>query len=110
LALAEVAFSHNFVFFIHFQSPIRTNHNASPAAHAFVFVVADFTCGGVFGHGTGEACGDARCVFAVATLYSERDGFADFPSDSAYSFGVFFIVSFHYVFCFRVRYGAVDFA
>jgi len=51
LVLAEVAFGDYFVFFIHFYGAVWANHDAGPAADAFVFVVFDFACFFVFGHG-----------------------------------------------------------
>jgi len=50
-ALAQIAFGDYMIFFVHFYGAVWANHNASPAAHAFVFVVDDLTCFFVFCHG-----------------------------------------------------------
>jgi hypothetical protein len=98
--LAEVTFGDDFVFFVHFYSAVWTNHDAGPAADAFFFVVFDFACFFVFGHGACEACDYTRGVLAVAALDGKRDGFVDFSADAAYWFGAFAVVGFDYVFCF----------
>jgi hypothetical protein len=98
--LAEVAFGYDLVFFIHAYCAVGANHDAGPAAYAFVFVMFDFAGLGVFAHGAGEACCDAGCVFAVAALYRKGDWFLDFSADSCHWFGAFAVVCFDYVFCF----------
>jgi hypothetical protein len=40
--LAEVAFGYDLVFFIHADCAVGANHDAGPAAYAFVFVMFDF--------------------------------------------------------------------
>jgi hypothetical protein len=98
--LAEVALGCYVVFFVHFYGAVGANHNAGPAADAFIFVVLDFACFFVFGHGAGQACGYAGGVFAVAALDGKRDGFVHVALYSAYGFRVFAVVGFDYVFGF----------
>ncbi len=49
--MAEVAFGDDVAFLIHPYGAVWANHNAGPAAYTLVFVMFDFACFGVFGHG-----------------------------------------------------------
>ena len=98
LTLAEVTFSNNFVFFIHNQGAIWTNHNTGPASHAFVFVVDDFACFGVFFIAPDRQAVTQGASSQCRHWMANETGLLTSRLILAYGFGLFAVVCFDYVF------------
>jgi hypothetical protein len=92
-----VAFGYDVALLVHFDGAVGANHDACPAAHAFILIMRNQTCFFISVHGTCEASLRAGCVFAVSALYRERDWFVHFYTYAADWTRGFSIVGFNYV-------------